>query len=142
MKFSTRSRGPLKVVRQVARSTFRLQNLVTGLSEEYSRQDLVPYDIDTERYSPRQVAQSDKFLLETEKVISHTPRSPKTASQLSFVVQWTGYEGEDEHTVEKWADSKTLHKSRVVTRYLEEKGLTRFTPKSIVYSSDSEESSV
>jgi hypothetical protein len=142
VKFNTRNRGPLKVIRQVARNTFRLQNLITGLSEEYNRQDLIPYDIDIERYNPRQIAQSDKFLLEIEKIISHTPRNPKSASQLSFVIQWTGYEGEDEYTTETWADNKTLHKNRVICRYLNEKGLSRFIPKNVIYNSDSEESNI
>jgi len=81
VKLSTRSRGPLKVLRQVARNTFRLQNLINGLPEEYNRQDLIPYDIDLQRYNPREVAQSDKRNLEIEKVTSHTPRNPKSASQ-------------------------------------------------------------
>ena len=94
------------------------------------------FDIDIEW----QIAQSDKFLLEIAKVIYHTPRNPKSASQLSFVIQWTGYE--DEHTTETWADNKTLHKNRVIFRYLEEKGLSRFIPKNVIYNSDSEESNI
>jgi hypothetical protein len=139
VKFNTLHRGPLQVQRQVGRNTFRLKNLVNGVSEEYNRQDLIPYDIDIERYNPKSIAESDKLLLEIERVISHTPRNPKSASQLSFVIQWTGYESEDDRTTETWKDNKTLRKNRIILRYLEEKGLSKFIPKNINYeSSDSD----
>ena len=72
----------------------------------------------------------------------HTPRNPKSASQLSFVIQWTGYESEDDRTTETWKYNKTLRKNRVILRYLEEKGLSRFIPKNVIYNSDSEESNI
>ena len=130
VKFNTLHRGPLQVQRQVGRNTFRLKNLINGQSEEYNRQDLIPYDIDIARYNPKSIAESDKLLLEIERVTSHTPRNPKSASQLSFVIQWTGYEAEDDRTTETWKDNKTLRKNRVILRYLEEKGLSKFNYES------------
>jgi hypothetical protein len=138
IKFNTLHRGPLQVLRQLNRNTFRLKNLINGLPEEYNRQDLIPYNIDITRYNPKQVAESNKFLLEIERVVSHSPKKPTKASQLSFVIQWTGYEAEEDRSTETWADNKTLHKNRVILRYLEEKGLSRFIPKNINYDSESE----
>ena len=137
VKLSTTHRGPLQVTRQVARNTFNLKNLITGKPEEYSRQDLVPYDTDIERYNPVKIAEADKFLLEIESVVSHkpnkNPKSIKSVNELSFIVQWAGYESEDDRTEEFWETNKSIHHNRVILRYMRDHGLSKFIPKNIKF---------
>jgi hypothetical protein len=130
-KFNTIHRGPLKVIAQEGLSTLKLQNLLNGKYESYSRQDLIPFHTNIQHQNPKSVAESDKILLEIEKVVKHKPARPSKASELSLVVKWAGYDDEKDQTTESWKDSKTLHSSRVILRYLRDSGMQRFVPKNI-----------
>ena len=135
-KFNTIHRGPLKVIAQEGLNTFKLQNLLNGKYESYNRQDLIPFHINIQHQNPKSVAESDKILLEIEKVIKHKPARPNKANELSFVVKWAGYDDEKDQTIESWKDNKTLHNNRVILRYLRDNGMQRFVPKNIEIDKD------
>lgn len=67
-----------------------------------------------------------------EKVLSHEPKSPINADELTFLIKWKGY-GHEDNTTESWASNESLRTNQVVLKYMNSHNLDHYIPSNIDY---------
>ena len=122
-KLSTKKKGPFQVVNFVG-SKYVLQDLLTGKNFETHISNLSPFNYDTTRTDPTDVARHDEHEFLIDHIVSHRgfPARPKT---MEFLVKWLGY-ADDANTWEPYA---SLRDTEQLITYLNANRLKRLIPK-------------
>jgi hypothetical protein len=130
-KLHTNLKGPLRVV-SFDKSIYVLQDLVTNRQQNIHVSNLRPFVFDPNVTDPRLVANADKQMFDVERIISHTG-TPRNKKNMTFVVQWVGYEPDDT-SVQSWADLRDNIKFH---EYLMSKGWGKHISKKFIMPPDS-----
>jgi hypothetical protein len=125
-KLHTKYRGPFKVISNVG-DVYTIQDLVTNHCEKCRVELLQPFLYDHTRENPVITAQHDHDYYTVETILKHTPTTRKiiNATEIQFLVKWTGFERPE---WQRW--SPDLAKNIKVHEYLRHHKMARFIPSS------------
>jgi hypothetical protein len=111
-KLKTKNRGPYRVINIVG-SEYTVVDLLNGKEFSTHISNLRPFNYDSHKTDPKDVAMHDAEEFEVESILSH--RGDKTRrSTMEFLVRWTGYGPEED----KWLPYENVRDTEQLIRYL------------------------
>lgn len=122
-KLKTKLKGPYQVVNRVG-STYTIQDLLNGKNFDTHISNLVPFNYDTSRTDPKEVAMHDQEEFVLHKVLAH--RGDKFRRKtMEFKVRWEGFGPE----FDSWEPYSNLRDTDKLLSYLLQNKLKSLIPQ-------------
>jgi len=122
-KMKTRLKGSFQVVNSIG-SKYTIQNLLDGKNFDTHISNLRPFNFDSSRTDPKEVAMHDQQEFVLHRVIGH--KGDKTRRKtMEFLVQWEGFGPESD----SWEPYANLRDTEKLIDYLNLNGLKALIPQ-------------
>jgi transposase InsO family protein len=122
-KLATRKKGPFQIVNHIG-SKYTLQDLLTGKNFDIHISNLVPFNYDSTRTNPTDVAAHDAEEFVIDHIIAH--RGDKTRRKtMEFLVKWAGFSDD----ANSWEPFCNLRDTDQLLDYLRDNRLRSLIPQ-------------
>jgi transposase InsO family protein len=122
-KLNAKLKGPYQVVNLIG-STYTIQDLLSGKNFDTHISNLRPFNYDTSRTDPKDVAMHDQQEYVLEKVITHRGEKSRRKS-MEFLVRWEGFGPE----FDSWEPYTNLRDTEQLLVYLSSNKLKTLIPQ-------------
>ena len=122
-KLETRKRGPFQVINFIG-SKYTLQDLISGKNFDIHISNLSPFNYDSTRTNPKEVAMHDTGEFLIDHIVAH--KGDKTRRKtMEFLVNWSGF-SDDANT---WEPYSNLRDTDQLLEYLRNNRLKSLIPQ-------------
>jgi hypothetical protein len=122
-KLSTKLKGPYQVINLIG-SRYTIQNLLTGKNFDTHITNLRPFNYDSSRTDPKEVAMHDQHEFVLHEVIAHRGDRYRR-SAMEFLVRWEGFGPE----FDSWEPYSNLRDTEKLITYLSANRLKALIPQ-------------
>jgi len=125
-KLMTKLKGPY-VVTSHDGPRYRVKHLASNRIEEVHVTRMQPFEYDSKRTNPKEIAAADIDEFVVAAILDHKPKYFPKRSNLVFLVKWDGYD----ETHNSWEPWEVLRNNSICHTYCSENKLRKFVPRNI-----------